>query len=138
MGKPPACYCIQYSRKPPLMEAAVLKFLVFSGQKLFCFFSGDLTGVALCHDLDILIVQLIEQVEDAGDSQTDGGDQGINDPQAVQSGGALLDVQGLELCKVGSLNADPTEQTQQEQGQGGGYRGGEFFVKAFVFEELYI
>ena len=101
--------------------------LVFSGQQLFGLFPGDLTGVALGHDLYVLIVQLIEQIEDTGDGKTDGGDQRVDDPQTVDSLGALLDVQSLQFCKVGGLDADPAKQTQQEQSQRGGDSGGDLY-----------
>ena len=99
--------------------------LVFSGQQLFGLFPGDFTGVALGHDLDVLIIQLVEQIEDAGDGKTDGGDQGIDDPQTVDGLGALLNVQRLQFGEIGSLDADPAKQTQQEQSQGGGDGGGD-------------
>ena len=52
-----------------------LRKSILAGKKFFRFLPGDLTGIALCHDLNILIAELVEQVEDAGNGKADGGDQ---------------------------------------------------------------
>ena len=91
---------------------------ILSGQLSLGFFPGDFAGVALGHDLNVLVIELIEQVEDARDGKSDGGNQGIDDPKTVQSLRCLLDAQGFQFRKIGGLDADPVKQTQQEQCQG--------------------
>ena len=68
---------------------------------------------------------IVEQIEDSGDGQADGGDQGVDNPQTVQRPRGLLNAQGFRFGEIGSLNTAPFEQAQQEQGQGGGDSGSE-------------
>ena len=98
---------------------------ILSGQELFSLFPGDLTGIALGHDLHVLVTELIEHIEDTCNGKANGGNQGVDNPQAVQCLGALLDSQSFQLGKIGGLHSDPVEQSQQEQGQGGGHGRGD-------------
>ena len=66
--------------------AAASVLSIFAGQLGFRFLAGDFAGVAFCHDLHILIVELVAQVEEGGDHHADDGHQGVDDPQAVGGG----------------------------------------------------
>ena len=83
---------------------------VFSGQLTLRFLPGDLTGVALGHDLHILVVELIAQIEEGGDDHADHRNQGVYDPQAVQG---LLTLLGLfgGLDEAGNVAQDESGRT---------------------------
>ena len=78
----PSAFCT--IKKSPPERAVIVKFwLIFSGKELLGFLTGDLAGVAFCHDLHILVVELVAQIEEGGDHHTDDRYKCVDDPQTA-------------------------------------------------------
>ena len=100
---------------------------ILPGQHGLGFLPGDLSGVAPRHDLHVLVVELVTQIEERGNNHADDRHQGVHDPQSLQRPCALLDVQRLQRLEALRLHGNPVEAAQQRQSQRGRDRGGDLY-----------
>ena len=116
------CYGQPKTQRAVPRGTARTLYMVSIGPGKLCpgLFPGDQPGVAPGHDLDIPVIEFVSQIEEGGEDHADDRHQRIDCPEAVQSSSALLNVHGGQLFEALGFHADPTEETQQEQGQGGG------------------
>ena len=105
------------------------EFLILAGQQTLGFLTGDLTGVALGHDLYILVIELVAQVEEGGDDHANDGHQSVDDPQTLGGHIAELNVHFSQFGEAVGLDGGEGEQTQQEQRQRRGNSAGDLHGK---------
>ena len=105
-------------------SGVLTKILVFAGKQSLGFLSGNFAGIALGHNLHVLVVELVAQVEEGGDYHANDGYQCIDDPQTGSGLVAELDVHGGQFVEAVGFDLGEGKPAQQSQRQSGGHSAG--------------